>query len=92
LLTYQTIAVDTLNALRKRVRFAQREKLALRDEILRIRAERDEVAARKDAIRIKHEAESNEALVRVSRLLQPLLCRFAHQGLLASYKSLLCHA
>jgi hypothetical protein len=45
------------------VRAAQKEKLALREEILRIRAEREQVALRMDAIRIRHEAESKEALV-----------------------------
>lgn len=46
---------------------AQKEKLSLRDEILRVRAERDQVALRMDAIRIRHEAESREALVRCLR-------------------------
>jgi hypothetical protein len=59
----QTIALDALHALRKRVRVAQKEKLALRNEILRVRAERDQVALRMDATRIRHEAESKEALV-----------------------------
>ncbi|KAK1767156.1 hypothetical protein QBC33DRAFT_539387 [Phialemonium atrogriseum] len=58
----QTIALDALHALRKRVRAAQKEKLALRDEILSIRAERDQVGLRMDAVRIKHEADSKEAL------------------------------
>ncbi|KAK0733991.1 hypothetical protein B0T26DRAFT_686667 [Lasiosphaeria miniovina] len=57
-----TIALDTLHALRKRVRVTQKERLSLREEILRIRAEREQVALRMDAIRIKHEAESKEAL------------------------------
>ncbi|KAK0632260.1 hypothetical protein B0T14DRAFT_27297 [Immersiella caudata] len=61
-----TIALDTLHALRKRVRVAQKEKLSLRDAILRVRAERDQVALRMDAIRIKHEAESREALRHIS--------------------------
>lgn len=46
------------------MRAAQKEKLTLRDEILRIRAERDQVGLRMDAVRIKHEADSKEALVR----------------------------
>ncbi|KAK4128689.1 hypothetical protein N657DRAFT_639178 [Parathielavia appendiculata] len=62
-----TIALDTLHALRKRVRAAQKEKLTLRDNILRIRAEREQVALRMDAIRIRHEADSKEALVRSFR-------------------------
>ena len=61
--TIQTIALDTFHGLRKRARAAQKEKLALRDEILRVRAEREQVALRMDAIRIRHEAESKEALV-----------------------------
>ncbi|KAK4132419.1 hypothetical protein BT67DRAFT_385630 [Trichocladium antarcticum] len=61
-----TIALDTLYGLRKRVRVAQKEKLALRDEILRVRAEREQVALRMDAIRIRHEAESKEALRHIS--------------------------
>lgn len=55
--------MDTLHSLRKRVRAAQKEKFTLRDEILRIRAEREQVALRMDAIRIRHEADSKEALV-----------------------------
>lgn len=58
-----TIALDTLHALRKRVKVVQKEKLGLREEILRIRAERDQVSLRMDAIRIKHEVDSKEALV-----------------------------
>ncbi|KAL2260719.1 hypothetical protein VTK26DRAFT_5201 [Humicola hyalothermophila] len=61
-----TIALDTLHALRKRVRAAQKQKLALRDEILRVRAERDQVALRMDAVRIAHEAESKQALRHIS--------------------------
>ena len=53
-----------MHSLKKRVRAAQKEKLALREEILRLRAEREEVALRMDAVRIKHEKESHEALVR----------------------------
>lgn len=60
----QTIAIDTLFALKKRVREAQREKLKLRDRIIQIRAEREQVALRMDAVRIKHEEESKKALVR----------------------------
>ncbi|KAL2158058.1 hypothetical protein VTH06DRAFT_4868 [Thermothelomyces fergusii] len=61
-----TIALDTLHALQKRVRAAQKERLALRDEILRIRAEREQVALRMDAIRIRHEAASKKALRHMS--------------------------
>jgi hypothetical protein len=58
-----TIALDTLNALQKRVKVAQKTKLALRQEILEIRTEREQVALKMDAVRIKHEEESKEALV-----------------------------
>ncbi|KAK3956315.1 hypothetical protein QBC32DRAFT_331467 [Pseudoneurospora amorphoporcata] len=61
-----TIALDTLHALRKRVKVVQKEKLVLREEILRIRAERDQVSLRMDAIRIKHEVDSKEALRHIS--------------------------
>ncbi|KAK1780557.1 hypothetical protein QBC45DRAFT_408262 [Copromyces sp. CBS 386.78] len=61
-----TIALDTLHALRKRVKVVQKEKLGLREEILRIRAERDQVSLRMDAIRIKHEVDSKEALRHIS--------------------------
>ncbi|KAK3694588.1 hypothetical protein B0T22DRAFT_452860 [Podospora appendiculata] len=57
-----TIALDTLHALRKRVRVAQKEKLALRGEIMRVRAEREQVTLRMDAMRVKHEVESQEIL------------------------------
>ncbi|KAJ4297250.1 hypothetical protein N0V88_004168 [Collariella sp. IMI 366227] len=61
-----TIALDTMHSLRKRVRAAQKEKLALREEILRVRAEREQVALKMDAVRIRHEADSKEALRRIS--------------------------
>lgn len=38
--------------------------MALREEIMRIKAEREQVALRMDAIRIKHEADSRESKVR----------------------------
>ena len=52
-----------MHALKKRVRAARREKLALREDILRIRAERDEVALKMDAVRAKHETDSKAAQV-----------------------------
>ncbi|KAK9414961.1 hypothetical protein SUNI508_10731 [Seiridium unicorne] len=57
-----TIALDTLHALKKRVRSVQKEKLALRNEILRIRAEREQVALKMDAVRIRHEKENKQSL------------------------------
>ncbi|KAI0126495.1 AT hook domain-containing protein [Xylariales sp. AK1849] len=59
-----TIALDTMHALKKRVRSIQKEKLSLRSEIIRIRAEREQVALKMDAVRIRHETESRESLVR----------------------------
>ncbi|RYO97093.1 hypothetical protein DL766_002388 [Monosporascus sp. MC13-8B] len=56
-----TIALDTMHALKKRVRSVQREKLALRSEIMRIRAEREQVALKMDAVRIRHEREDRES-------------------------------
>lgn len=50
-------------SLRKRVRHVQKEKLALRDEILELKAEREQVALRIDAVRIKHEEDTKDARV-----------------------------
>ncbi|OAA57378.1 hypothetical protein SPI_07037 [Niveomyces insectorum RCEF 264] len=58
----QAIAVDTLHALRQRVRAAHKEKLALREAILRIRAEREQVALRMDALRMQHQVEKERAM------------------------------
>lgn len=58
----QTIALDNLRTLKKRVRAAQKEKLSLRNEILRIRAEREQVGLKLDAVRMRHERANNEAL------------------------------
>lgn len=58
----QAVAVDSLHALRKRVRAAQKSKLALREEILRIRAERDQVALRMDALRAQHQDRVGKAM------------------------------
>ncbi|KAM7224449.1 hypothetical protein V8F06_000230 [Rhypophila decipiens] len=55
-----TTALDTHHALVKRVKVAQKERLGLRDEIMRIRAERDQVGLQMDMIRKKHEADSKE--------------------------------
>ena len=59
----QTINLDNAHSLEKRVRDAQKKKIALREEILQLRAEREQVALRMDEIRIKHENESNEVKV-----------------------------
>ncbi|KAI0594759.1 hypothetical protein F4775DRAFT_415942 [Biscogniauxia sp. FL1348] len=57
-----TIALDTMHALKKRVRSVQKEKLALRTEILRIRAEREQVGLKMDAVRARHETANEEIL------------------------------
>lgn len=43
--------------------------MALREEIMRIKAEREQVALRMDAIRIKHEADTRESKVRMVGIL-----------------------
>ncbi|KAI0910381.1 hypothetical protein F4823DRAFT_374808 [Ustulina deusta] len=58
----QTIALDNLRTLKKRVRAAQKEKVSLRNEILRIRAEREQVALKMDAVRVRHETANKESL------------------------------
>ncbi len=58
----QAVAVDSLHALRKRVRAAHKAKLALREEILRIRAERDKVGLRMDALRDQHQERVRAAM------------------------------
>ncbi|TQN72884.1 hypothetical protein CSHISOI_02587 [Colletotrichum shisoi] len=65
-LLQHTILLDALHGLRKRVRSVQKERIALRDEIMQIRAEREQVALRKDAVRIKHEKATQEALSQLS--------------------------
>ncbi|KAI1649995.1 uncharacterized protein F4817DRAFT_301495 [Daldinia loculata] len=57
-----TIALDTMHALKKRVRSVQKDKLTLRTEIMRIRAEREQVALKMDAVRMRHEMASKETL------------------------------
>ncbi|KAB8302133.1 hypothetical protein EYC80_005581 [Monilinia laxa] len=56
-----TINLDNSYSLEKRLREGQRKKLSLREEILRVRAEREKVALRMDEIRIAHEKDSHEA-------------------------------
>ncbi|KAI1355363.1 hypothetical protein F5Y01DRAFT_270183 [Xylaria sp. FL0043] len=58
----QTIALDNLRTLKKRVRAAQKEKISLRNEILRIRAEREQVALKMDAVRMRHETANEMSL------------------------------
>ncbi|KAI0810267.1 hypothetical protein GGR55DRAFT_678863 [Xylaria sp. FL0064] len=58
----QTIALDNLRTLKKRLRAAQKEKISLRNEILRIRAEREQVALKMDAVRMRHETANEQSL------------------------------
>ncbi|KAK1247334.1 hypothetical protein MKX07_002243 [Trichoderma sp. CBMAI-0711] len=55
------IHLNHWHSLRKRVRHVQKERMALRDEIIRIKAEREQVALRMDAIRMQHEADARES-------------------------------
>ncbi|KAK6613924.1 AT hook domain-containing protein-like protein [Botrytis cinerea] len=57
----KTINLDNSYSLEKRLREGQRKKLSLREEILRVRAEREKVALRMDGIRIAHEKNSHDA-------------------------------
>lgn len=57
-----------MHALKKRVRSVQKEKLTLRTEIMRIRAEREQVALKMDAVRIRHETANRESLVRLLKI------------------------
>ncbi|KAF7949519.1 uncharacterized protein EAE97_003028 [Botrytis byssoidea] len=56
-----TINLDNSYSLEKRLREGQKKKLSLREEILRVRAEREKVALRMDGIRIAHEKNSHDA-------------------------------
>lgn len=60
-----TIALDSLHALKKRIRSIQKEKLTLRNDIIRIRAEKEQVALKIDAVRVRHEKESKRSLVSI---------------------------
>ncbi|KPM43034.1 hypothetical protein AK830_g3560 [Neonectria ditissima] len=60
-LLQHAIHLNDWHSLRKRVRLAQREKLTLREEIIRLRGEREQVALRMDAVRIKHEEDTKES-------------------------------
>ncbi|KFH44445.1 hypothetical protein ACRE_047730 [Hapsidospora chrysogenum ATCC 11550] len=60
-LLQHTIHLNHWHSLRKRLRHVQKEKLELREEILRLKAEREQVALRMDAVRIKHEEDTKES-------------------------------
>ncbi|KAF4124883.1 hypothetical protein GMORB2_3722 [Geosmithia morbida] len=60
-LLQHAIHLNHWHSLRKRVRHAQKEKLALREEILRLKGEREQVALRMDGVRAKHESDTKDA-------------------------------
>lgn len=74
-----TISLDAEYAMRKRVKAAVKEKVELRGELLRIRAERERVALRMDGVRIRHEEEGMEAEVSIP-LHHTLLYRTQDRG------------
>lgn len=53
------------------MRDAQKEKIEQREELLKIRAEREKVALRMDAVRIKHEHDSKVTQVRTYAYIPP---------------------
>ncbi|KAG5950691.1 hypothetical protein E4U53_004588 [Claviceps sorghi] len=65
-LLQHAIHLNHWHSLRRRLRHVQKEKLALRDEIIRLKGEREQVALRMDAIRIKHESDSTESMSRLN--------------------------
>ncbi|KAF4977879.1 hypothetical protein FZEAL_5653 [Fusarium zealandicum] len=56
---------ELTSQLLQHVRLVQREKLSLREEILRLKAEREQVGLRMDAVRIKHEEDTKESQYRL---------------------------
>ncbi|KAG6038301.1 hypothetical protein E4U41_004377 [Claviceps citrina] len=65
-LLQHAIHLNHWHSLRRRLKHVQKEKLALRDEIIRLKSEREQVALRMDAIRIKHESDSTKSLSRLN--------------------------
>ncbi|KAG5917070.1 hypothetical protein E4U61_003039 [Claviceps capensis] len=65
-LLQHAIHLNHWHSLRRRLRHVQKEKLALRDEIIRLKGEREQVALRTDAIRIKHESDSAKCMSRLN--------------------------
>ncbi len=57
--------MDNGFSLEKRLRDEQKKKLRLREDVLRVRAEREQVALRMDEVRMKHENERTKAQVSV---------------------------
>ncbi|KAG6123203.1 hypothetical protein E4U13_000087 [Claviceps humidiphila] len=65
-LLQHVIHLNHWHSLRRRLRHVQKEKLALRDEIIRLKGEREQVALRTDAIRMKHESDSTKCMSRLN--------------------------
>ncbi|KAI5459206.1 hypothetical protein BGZ63DRAFT_426498 [Mariannaea sp. PMI_226] len=64
-LLQHAIHLNDWHSLRKKVRLAQREKIGLREEIIRLKGEREQVALRMDAVRIKHEEDTKASQYRL---------------------------
>lgn len=75
-LLQHAIHLNHWHSLRRRLRHVQKEKLGLRDEIIRLKGEREQVALRMDAIRIKYEADSKESTVSENQVAIPGLILF----------------
>lgn len=50
-------------SLRKRIRHVQKEKLELRQELLRLKAEKEQVALRMDGVRARSEKDGSDSKV-----------------------------
>lgn len=64
LLMFQSIYLNHWYSLRKRIRHVQKEKLELRQEILRLKAEKDQVAVRMDGVRARADRDGTDSKVR----------------------------
>jgi len=62
----QSEALDNNWALSMRVKQANKEKIALREELLRVRREREKVALQTDQVRRVHEEASKETVNDIS--------------------------
>jgi len=73
------VILDADYLLNKRVKAAQKEKIELRENLLRLRTEREKLALRMDEVRIKHETSSKEAQVNALPSLSSLATMFPLQ-------------
>lgn len=72
--------LDNAYSLDRRLRDEQKKKFGLREDILRIRAEREQVALRLDEVRIRHEKEKTEALVSSTNFIPHLRTNRINKG------------